>query len=167
MKANHHPTTAVQDRTADDRQLSPPGYETSEPNLLVVGIVSLGIVVALIVVIFFVQSIYKRAYARQVEEKILTPVIKPYRELQAWEEKELHSYGVLDVEKGQVRLPVERAMEVFLSEAGNGQLFYPAQDRPTPEAQFGVDLESLDLENVENIEELEKALAEGTGELLP
>ena len=51
-------------------------------------------------------------------------------DVRAREDEALHSYRYLDREKGTIRLPIERAMELLASEAAQGKLKYPQRSAP-------------------------------------
>jgi hypothetical protein len=111
----------------------PPGYEHSvavgyEETDVRVGFIAwsgVAIIVFLIVTILAVQVYFDSLKNHQEFVKLLEPVSEDYRNLRAREDAELYSYKYVDREKGTVRLPLQRAMELVMSEAAAGKAFYP------------------------------------------
>lgn len=124
---------------AGQNQLAPEvGFDPQEANLRVVSLVSLGILVSLVLTIILIDRYYNALFNLELRQKVQEPVITQMRDVRAYEERELHSYGYIDREKGIVRLPVERAMEVFLQEVSQGKLFYPAKPTRVDESTLGM-----------------------------
>ena len=106
------------------------GYDAEEPKSRFVSVFMVGSVVALIAMLVGLQTYYDRVKEQQVFVKQLAPVAEDLRNLRAREESELHSYRFIDRGRGTVRLPVERAMELFVQEAAAGKFAYPTQPAP-------------------------------------
>ena len=109
------------------------GYDVGDVKVGVVALFGLATIVALVIVIFAVEAYYDHVREQQVYQKVLVPVSEQLRDLRAREDLQLHSYKYIDRNNGSVRLPIERAMELFQQEAAADKLFYPA--KPTPVAQ--------------------------------
>lgn len=106
------------------------GYDGEEPKSRFVGLFMAGTVLALVLMLLGLQAYYDRVKEQQVYVKQLAPVAEDLRNLRAREESELHSYRFLDRGRGTVRLPIERAMELFAKEAAAGKFAYPTQPAP-------------------------------------
>jgi len=105
------------------------GYDRTEPAVGAIFAFAVGSVVLLILVIVAVQGYFDQIYQRAVSEKILTAPSEQLREVRnrdAWNATH-YMYGDLDKKSGRVRIPVDKAMELFAQEAGAGKLFYPAK----------------------------------------
>jgi hypothetical protein len=106
------------------------GYDAEEPKSRFVGLFMVGSVLALVIMLLGLEAYYDRVKEQQVFVKQLAPVAEDLRNLRAREESELHSYRFLDRGRGTVRLPIERAMELFVQEAAAGKFAYPTQPAP-------------------------------------
>ena len=103
------------------------GYDLGDIKVGVLAAFGLVTIIVLVIVIFAVQTYYDHFREQQVYQKVLVPVSDDLRNLRAREDTQLHSYRYIDRGKGTVRLPIERAMEIFASESSEGKLFYPAK----------------------------------------
>lgn len=101
------------------------GYEETDANAGFIAWAGVGIVVFLIVTVLAVEVYFDGLQNHQEFVKLLEPVSEDFRNLRAREDAELHSYKYLDREAGTVRLPIQRAMDLVVSEAGAGKPFYP------------------------------------------
>lgn len=105
------------------------GFDADEPNikglfLFLVATVALFIVVAVGVTYYF-----NYAYGQVEQQQLLGMPSEQLAELRAREAWNLTHYGYLDKAKGQVRLPINRAMELITSEAASGKPKYPQVDQ--------------------------------------
>ena len=100
------------------------GYEESDARVGFIAWSGVAIVVFLIVTILAVQVYFDSLQNQQEFVKLLEPVSEDYRNLRAREDAELYSYKYVDREKGTVRLPLQRSMELLINEAESGKLFY-------------------------------------------
>ena len=106
------------------------GFDRSEPNVRFIAIFGAGTLVLLVVSVLALQYYYNRVLEEQVFVKVQEPVAQTLVDLRTREDEELHSYRYLDREKGTVRLPIERAMELLASESAQGKLKYPQRSAP-------------------------------------
>jgi hypothetical protein len=68
------------------------------------------------------------------QEKVLSAPNALLNDLRAREAEQLTKYSYIDKDSGLVRIPVDRAMELFAQEAAAGKLFYPGKPyAPKPE----------------------------------
>ena len=107
-----------------------PGYERSDINPRLIGALFAIIVVGIVVAVLAVQHYFAVVYEEQLYVKVLSPVASDLKQLRAREDAQLHSYGYIDREKGLVRLPIERAMELLAAEYAAGNVKYPTQPYP-------------------------------------
>jgi stringent starvation protein B len=112
------------------------GYDRHDPNVRFLALFGFATLVLLALVIAAIQFYYDRVKEQQVFVKVLAPESAALQALRAREDQELHSYQYLNREKGIVRLPIERAMELLAREYAAGKVFYPTQPYPIqkPEA---------------------------------
>lgn len=125
MADNQHPVIATPEV----------GFDHHEPRTGVIALVSTVTIVVLILIIVGVYYLYMVAY-ESVEYQQYTGVAS--KELQAIhdrEEEQLNRYAYINKEKGVVRIPIDRAMEIVASEFEQGKVFYnttPYPVKPEP-----------------------------------
>ncbi len=100
------------------------GYERSEPNARKIGMLTVAIVVTIIVVCFFVYWWYVLERERAFFREFQAPVWQTLKDVRTYETERLTQYKFIDKSKGSVQLPIERAMELYAKEAGEGKVFY-------------------------------------------
>ena len=61
-------------------------------------------------------------------EKVLAPPSEELKALHNRDDWSLTHYSYADKKNGVVRIPLDRAMELFVKEAAAGKLFYPAKN---------------------------------------
>ena len=83
--------------------------------------------IVLIVVIGAIQQYFDKIWSDAVYQKVLEPPSQELQEMRNRDAWALTHYGYQDKSKGQVRIPVERAQELFLKEAAEGKTFYPGK----------------------------------------
>lgn len=101
------------------------GFDESEPEAQYVLIFSLAIIVTIVATMLFVTAYYDAAHDKLVYERQQLPINEDLRNLRTKEDNDLHSYGFVDKAAGQVRVPIERAMELVLTDATDGKPKYP------------------------------------------
>lgn len=100
------------------------GYERTEPNARKIGMLTIGIVLTIIVVCFFVYWWYVLERERAFFREFQAPVWQTLKDVRTYETERLTQYKYIDKSKGSVQLPIERAMEIYAKEAGEGKVFY-------------------------------------------
>ena len=103
----------------------PHAYDPGEPKGGLIAIFGVVTIVVLIVTGLAVQFYFDRYKEDQVQTKVLAVDNDALRNLRATEQKELSSYSYIDKDKGSVRIPVERAMELLIQESAAGKVKYP------------------------------------------
>jgi hypothetical protein len=110
------------------------GFDRSEPaapRIFVFVVVS---VVSLVAMILAVQSYFQKIWDQAVYEKVLSVPGEELGDLHNLEAWRLAHYEYPDATKKEVRLPYDRAKELFLKEAAEGKTFYPGKPtEPKPE----------------------------------
>jgi Tfp pilus assembly protein PilN len=92
-------------------------YDRHDPNVRFLALFGFALLVVLALVILGVQYYHDRVKEQQIFVKVLQPESSALRDLRAREDQELHTYQYLNREKGVVRIPIERAMELLVKEA--------------------------------------------------
>jgi hypothetical protein len=103
------------------------GFDYTEPASPQIWAFTIGSVIILVVVIVALQQYFDKIWNDAVYQKVLEP---PSQELQDMRNRDawaLTHYSYQDKSKGQVRVPLDRAKELFLKEAAEGKTFYPAK----------------------------------------
>lgn len=95
---DHHDTVAEDDRT----------------NLRAIVIWFIGIVVAVIIAVIYVQNYFGIEMRRELSEKVLTADNPVLRDLRATEHAKLTKYQWVDQKAGILRIPLDRAEELTL-----------------------------------------------------
>jgi len=116
------------------------GYDHSElaPGAIVA--FAIGSVVLLVLTIVAVEVYFNKVWNEAVYEKVLAPPSEQLKQLHYREDWYLTHYMYADKKTGVVRIPLNRAMNLFAQEASEGKLFYPAKsyvpkkEEPAPAA---------------------------------
>ena len=109
-------------RHADPKE----GFDATEPQAGAIAGFAIGSLILLVLTIVALQAYFEKIWQQEVYEKVLAP---PSEQLQALHDREnwqLTHYQRVDL-NGTVRIPLDRAMELFAQEASAGKLFYPAK----------------------------------------
>jgi hypothetical protein len=104
------------------------GFDHTEPKAGAIAAFGIGSVILLIVTILALQAYFNKIWQEAVYEKVLVPPSEQLQDLHRREDWFLTHYSWADKKNGQVRIPLDRAMELFAQEAASGKLFYPAKD---------------------------------------
>jgi hypothetical protein len=105
------------------------GFDSEEPNARGILIFTGATVVLFIAVLIGVTYYFNNVYERREYEQVLAPPSEQLKELNAREEWVLNNYQYVDRAKGQVRIPLNRAMELLVKEASEGKVKYPTVDQ--------------------------------------
>src|ERR1700685_4428160 len=104
------------------------GFDHTEPQSGAIVGFAIGSVVLLIVMILALQSYFNHIWEEAVYEKVLAPPSQQLIDLHNREDWNQAHYGYSDKASGAVRIPVDRAAELFKEELKSGTLFYPAKN---------------------------------------
>ncbi len=105
------------------------GFDADEPNTRGIFIFLAVMVGMFIAVVVGVTNYFRYSYDRVEYENVLAPPSEQLAELHARENWDLTHYSYIDKTKGQVRIPITRAMELLTQEAAQGKLRYPQIDQ--------------------------------------
>jgi hypothetical protein len=103
------------------------GFDHSEPKSGAIALFAIGSLILLVVTIAALQSYFEKIWQDAVYEKVLAPPSEELIQLHQREDWALTHYGYVDSKAGVVRIPLDRATELFMQEAAAGKLFYPAK----------------------------------------
>ena len=114
------------DSTAPDTATFVEGvdYDRRDAKRGIIAAVSVSILGLLVVFIVGIYWLYVVAYER-VDQEVYSGV--PSKELQAIHDREdenLHRYSFIDKERGVIRIPIDRAMEIVAAEFAEGKVNY-------------------------------------------
>jgi hypothetical protein len=105
------------------------GFDKSEPHAVAIAAFGVASVLMLVLLIFAIQGYFDKVYQQAVFDKVLSAPSEQLRDLRnrdAWNLTH-YMYGDLSKTSGRVRIPIDRAMELYAQEAAAGKLFYPAK----------------------------------------
>lgn len=111
------------------------GFDRHEPKSGLIAAVSAGVILLLIGMIAGVYWLYVVAYEK-VEYQVYTGVdSKDLVAIHEREDEHLYKYSYIDKEKGIVRIPIDRAMDLLATEVESGRVpyntaAYPAKPEP-------------------------------------
>jgi hypothetical protein len=108
---------------ADPRE----GFDRAEPSAGAIVVFAVGSLVLLVITILAIQQYFDHIWSQAVYEKILAPPSELLHEVRGRDDWNLTHYMYLDKPSGQVRIPIDRAMELNLQDAAAGKTFYPAK----------------------------------------
>jgi hypothetical protein len=108
---------------ADPRE----GFDRAEPSVAAIFGFAAGSMILLVLTIFAIQQYFDHIWSEAVYEKVLVPPSEKLREVRGRDDWNLTHYMYMDKASGQVRIPVDRAMELMLQDAAAGKTFYPAK----------------------------------------
>ena len=108
----------------------PHGFDTGEPKGRFIALFGAGTVVLLVATVLAIQFYFDNYKEQQVYISVLAPESDQLKDLRAKEDTALHSYGYNDRQKGEVRIPIERAMDLLAKEAAEDRL--PYSTKPVP-----------------------------------
>lgn len=103
------------------------GFDRDEPSAgAIVGFAG-GSLILLVLTILAIQQYFDHIWNQAVYEKVLAPPSEQLLEVRGRDDWNLTHYMYLDKATGQVRIPIEKAMELNLQDAAAGKTFYPAK----------------------------------------
>lgn len=103
------------------------GFDHAEPKAGAIAAFGIGSVILLVIMILALQAYFNKIWQEAVYEKVLAPPSEQLIDLHRREDWFLTHYSWVDKKNGAVRIPLDRAMELFAHEAASGKLFYPAK----------------------------------------
>jgi len=113
-------------------------YDRHEPRSGLIAIISGATIVVLIGMILGIYWLYVVTYEHIDAEQYSGVPSKELEAIQAREADQLYKYAFIDKEKGIVRIPVDRAMELIAAEFSKGTVSYNTKTYPAkPEGPGG------------------------------
>ena len=110
------------------------GFDHSEPATRKITMFVIVSVITLVVTILALQSYFEKIWNEAVYEKVLAVPGEEVGELRSVSNWRLNHYEYADPSKTRVRIPYERAKELFLADEAAGKTFYPGKPtEPKPE----------------------------------
>jgi hypothetical protein len=110
------------------------GFDHSEPAARKITLFVILSVITLVVTILALQSYFDKIWNEAVYEKVLSVPGEEVGDLRSLSNWRLSHYEYTDSTKSSVRLPYDRAKELFLAEQAAGKTFYPGKPtEPKPE----------------------------------
>ncbi len=105
------------------------GFDRTEPDARAIWAFTIGSVLVLILVIVAVQGYFEQIFQTALYENVLSVPSGQLQDVRNRDNWNLthYMYGDLSKASGRVRIPIDKAMESFASEAATGKLFYPAK----------------------------------------
>ena len=110
------------------------GFDHSEPAARKITLFVIISVITLIVTILALQSYFEKIWNEAVYEKVLSVPGEEVGDLRSVSNWRLNHYEYADPSKTRVRIPSDRAKELFLADQAAGKTFYPGKPtEPKPE----------------------------------
>ena len=103
------------------------GFDRAEPSVGAIFGFAAGSMILLVMTIFAIQHYFEGIYSEAVYEKVLAPPSEQLRAVRGRDDWNLTHYLYMDKTTGQVRIPVDQAMDLMLKDAAAGKTFYPAK----------------------------------------
>jgi hypothetical protein len=110
------------------------GFDRAEPSSGAIATFMIGSLILLVLTILAIQQYFDHIWNQAVYEKVLAPPSEQLKEVRGRDDWNLTHYMFMDKASGQVRIPIDKAMELNLLDAAAGKTFYPAKAYvPKPE----------------------------------
>jgi hypothetical protein len=105
-------------------------YDRRQERAGLIAVISTAMIVLLVGMILGVYWLYTVAYEKVEYDQYTGVYSKELRAIQEREEEQLHRYAYIDKEKGVVRIPIDRAMELLAAEYKEGKVSYNTKTYP-------------------------------------
>jgi hypothetical protein len=103
------------------------GFDRSDPKTGAIWAFAVGSVLILVVTIWSLQQYFEKIWNDAVYQKVLTAPSEVLKSVRGRDDWDLTHYMYLNKDKGQVRIPLDQARELFLKEVASGKPFYPGK----------------------------------------
>src|SRR5258707_6091937 len=97
------------------------GFDPTEPKSGAVWGFAIGSVLVLVITIWALQQYFEKIWNDAVYEKVLAPPSEELQTVRARDDWDLTHSMYLDKKSGQVRIPVDKAQELFMKEVAEGK----------------------------------------------
>ncbi len=104
------------------------GFDRAEPSTGAIATFAIGSLFLLVLTILAIQQYFDHIWNEAVYQKVLAPPSEQLREVRGRDDWNLTHYMFMDKASGQVRIPIDQAMELNLKDAAVGKTFYPAKE---------------------------------------
>jgi hypothetical protein len=110
------------------------GFDPTDPSAKSIWAFAIGSIVVLIVMIFALQQYFEGIWNQAVYEKVQLAPNADINAVRGRDDWDLTHYEYLNQKAGQIRIPLDRAQELFMKELAAGKPFYPGKPTvPKPE----------------------------------
>jgi hypothetical protein len=92
--------------------------ETGEPNTPLTALVGVVFAILLFVLVVVLQAFFYRSEQQEDLRKVVAVAPEQLSQLRAQQEELLHSYKLVDPQKGVVAIPIDLAMKLVVSDGG-------------------------------------------------
>lgn len=133
---------------ADPKVLPPPAefqaatdFDQTEPQAKGIFIFSAATILFLLLTMGGIAAFFGDKIMGQIEKDVLEAGNAQFEGVKARDHEHLTSYGYVDAQKGVVRIPIDKAIDLLAAEAAAGKLPYPAKPtevKPDPAAAVAV-----------------------------
>src|SRR5215469_4431938 len=103
------------------------GFDRTDPKTGAIWAFAIGSIIILVVVIGALQQYFEKIWNQAVYEKVLTAPSEVLKSVRGRDDWDLTHYMYLNKQSGQVRIPLDKAQELFLKEIAAGKPFYPGK----------------------------------------
>jgi hypothetical protein len=113
--------------------------EEQEPNTPLTALVGLVFAILLFVLVVVLQAYFYRANDEENVRKVVAQVPEELSQLKSQQEEKLHSYKILDPNKGVIAIPIDLAMKILVRDGGKTpwpEVQPPPVPAPTPTAEM-------------------------------
>ena len=107
-------------------------FDDTEPGSGNIFFVAIATIFFILVTIGGIYGYYSWFREKMLFERQLAPTSVELTTIRTREDQILNSYGYVEKDKGIVRLPVARAIELVMVESGEGKEKYPTADKLIP-----------------------------------
>jgi hypothetical protein len=110
------------------------GFDRTDPSAKWIWAFAIGSIIVLVVTIFALQQYFEGVWNQAVYEKVQLAPNQDINFVRGRDDWDLTHYEYLNQKTGQIRIPLDRAQELFMKEIAAGKPFYPGKPTvPKPE----------------------------------
>lgn len=90
---------------------------SQDPKAGLIGVIGVVGAVLVVTIVVWLQAVFYRVEEAETRRKLYGQAPERLARLRAEQQGELHSYGWVDEKAGVVRVPIDRAMDLVVSES--------------------------------------------------